>query len=254
MFMLSILFGTCLILGTLCLIYYGIITVYAGFGTAFAWFWICAGLGFLILGFIMNYMIKNGIKLPAFLRFLFITVISAGICIFLLLEGTIFYYSTRKAEPGADYLVVLGAQVRGTRITKSLQKRLDAAVNYLKGNLRTVAIVSGGRGPGEDITEAEAMKKYLMNKGIDERRIIKEDKSANTDENIRFSLQLMKGDNPKVAIVTNGFHIFRALSIAKKQGLTRTEGLAASSDSILAVNYYVREAVGILKDFLVGNL
>jgi uncharacterized SAM-binding protein YcdF (DUF218 family) len=251
---MNILFGVCLLLGLLCLLYYGIITVYAGLGTAFAWFWICAGLGFLILSFIIRYMIKNEIKLPSFWRYILITVFSAGLCLFIIIEGTIIYYSSREAKPDADYLIVLGAQVRGMTITKSLKKRLDTAAGYLEDSPKTIVIVSGGQGPGEDVPEAEAMKRYLITKGIDETRIIMEDQSTNTEENIRFSRKLMKGDNPTAVVVTNGFHIFRSLSIAKKQGLSGAQGLAAPSDKILVINYYIREAAGVLKDFLFGNI
>jgi uncharacterized SAM-binding protein YcdF (DUF218 family) len=116
-----------------------------------------------------------------------------------------------------------------------------------------VAIVSGGKGSKEAITEAEAMHLYLMTKGIQPTRIIQEDKSTNTKENIHFSKAFLK-DNATVAIVTNGFHIFRATSIAKKQGITLVQGLAAPTDLLLSINYYVREAVGVLKDKVFGNL
>jgi vancomycin permeability regulator SanA len=64
----------------------------------------------------------------------------------------------------------------------------------------------------------------------------------------------MEDENTSVAIVTNGFHIFRSVSIAKKQGLSQAQGLAAPSDQILTLNYYVREVVGVLKDFVFGNI
>ncbi|HWT75682.1 MAG TPA: YdcF family protein [Mobilitalea sp.] len=252
--MMSILFGICLIFGILCLFYYGIITVYAGAGTAFAWFWICAGIGLIILGFVIRYIIKHEIKIPDLIRYLIIVVISAGICIFVILEGILIFYSSKEADPHADYLIVLGAQVRGTTITKSLKKRLDTALDYLEDNPKTLVIVSGGKGAGEDISEAEAMQGYLLSKGITKDRIILEDKSTNTNENIRFSKLLMKDQNASVAVVTNGFHIFRSISIAKKQGLPQIQGLAAPSDRILTINYYVREAVGVLKDFVFGNI
>ena len=249
-----LLYGGCLLLGIFCLLYFGVITTYAGLGTAFAWFWICAGLGLLILAFVIKYMTNNEIKLPNIWRFLIITIVSVGLCIFIILEGTIIYYSTKEAEQNVDYMIVLGAQVRGIMVTKSLKKRLDTAVLYLTDNPQTLVVVSGGQGPGEDISEAEAMRRYLTSKGIAEERIIKEEQSTNTNENIKYSKLLMDKEHPSVAIVTNGFHIFRATSIAKKQGFTEVQGLAAPSDQILILNYYVREAVGVLKDLLVGNI
>jgi uncharacterized SAM-binding protein YcdF (DUF218 family) len=251
---MSLLVGICFILGVLCLIYYGVITAYAGLGTAFAGFWIFAGVGLILLGCLLIYLSVHPIKLPNLGRYIITGMVAGGLCIFLLIEGTIVYYSNKEAEPGADYVIVLGAQVRGTTVTKSLKKRLDTAVEYLADNKETLVIVSGGQGSGEDITEAEAMSIYLKSKGIPENRIIMEEKSTNTAENIKYSKMLIKGDESRVVIVTNGFHVFRALSIAKKQGLSQAQGLAAPSDRILILNYYIREAAGVLKDFLVGNI
>ncbi|HHV09746.1 MAG TPA: YdcF family protein [Clostridiales bacterium] len=251
---MSLLFGICIVLGILCLLYYGLITIYAGIGTAFAGFWIFAGLGLLLLGCILKYMLNHNIKLPSILNYIVTAAVAIGLCIFILVEGTIIYYSNQDAEAGADYAIVLGAQVRGTTITKSLKKRLDTALEYLEDNPQTQVIVSGGQGPGEDITEAEAMRIYLEEGGIAPERIIKEESSTNTAENIRYSKLLMEGEAPDLVIVTNGFHVFRAISIARKQGLPQAQGLAAPSDQILTLNYYIREAAGVLKDFLVGNI
>lgn len=251
---MGLLAGICFILGVLCLIYYGVITAYAGLGTAFAGFWIFAGVGLILLGCILMYISYHHMKLPNPWNYIITAIIAVGFCVFLLIEGTIIYYSNKEAETGADYVIVLGAQIRGTTVTKSLKKRLDTAVEYLKDNTKTLVIVSGGQGAGEDITEAEAMSRYLKTKGISENRIIKEEKSTNTAENIKYSKVLIKGEEPKVVIVTNGFHVFRALSIAKKQGLSKAQGLAAPSDKILVLNYYIREAAGVIKDFLVGNI
>lgn len=251
---MNLLFGICIILGILCLCYFGIITIYAGIGTAFAWFWICAGIGFIILGIVVRIVIKNDIKIPDLVKIFVIAIVSVGLCAFILLEGLLIYNSSREATPNCDYLIVLGAQVRGTTITKALKKRLDTALDYLEDNPNTVVIVSGGKGAGENISEAEAMRLYLISKGIKKDRIMEESKSTSTDENIRYSKLLMKDENASVAVVTNGFHIFRSVSLAKKQGLTGAQGLAAPSDKILLVNYYVREAAGVIKDWLFGNI
>ena len=251
---MSLLIGICFVLGVLCLIYYGVITAYAGLGTAFAGFWIFAGVGLILLGCLLIYLSVHPIKLPNLWKYIIMAIVAIGLCIFLLIEGTIIYYSNKDAEPGADYVIVLGAQVRGTTVTKSLKKRLDTAAKYLKENQETKVIVSGGQGTGEDITEAEAMRRYLISNGIPENQIIKEERSTNTAENIKYSKMLIQGEELELVIVTNGFHVYRALSIAKKQGLSQAQGLAAPSDRILILNYYVREAAGVLKDFLVGNI
>ncbi len=251
---MSFLLGIFLVVGILSLLYYGVIVSYAGIGSAFAWFWLLLGIGCLIISLFLHYMIKHMIMIPRLWRIILLTIFCIGFGIFSFVEGTIIYYGNQKADPGMDYLIVLGAQVRGTRITKSLMERLDTAAKYLKANSETLAIVSGGQGQGEDITEAEAMKQYLIAKGISEDRIQKEEKSTNTNENILFSKELIGDQNSTVAVVTNSFHIFRATRIMKKQGFLKVQGVSAPSDARLLVNYYVREVLGVMKDKLMGNM
>lgn len=251
---MSILGTIVLVIGILSLIYYGVIVSYAGMGSSFAWFWLVVAVGCLFLYLGIRFMVKYEVTVAKSLRIFIITIMILGVSTFSMIEGTLIYYANQKADPGMDYLIVLGAQVRGTRITRVLKKRLDTAVIYLMQNPTTEVIVSGGQGSGENISEAEAMKRYLLLQGINEKRIIKEERSTNTDENIRFSKGIIKDKASTVAIVTNGFHIYRAVGIAKKQGMKEVQGLSAPSDPILLINYYVREAVGVLKDKLVGNL
>ena len=203
---------------------------------------------------LIRYMLKHNIRLNKTVSYIFTIIIIIGASIFILVEGLIIYHGNRRADPNMDYLIVLGAQVRGTRITNSLQKRLKAAETYLKENPDTLVIVSGGQGSGEDISEALAMKNYLISNGIAKERIIMEDKSTSTVENIRYSKKLLDRDDRDVAIVTNGFHVLRSVSIAKKQGLINVQGLSAPSDPILLISYYVRETLAIIKDFLMGNM
>ena len=109
-----------------------------------------------------------------------------------------------------------------------LKYRLDKAVEYLNENPDTVCIVSGGQGSNEPWTEAEGMAQYLQEKGIDTARILTEDQSQTTEQNITNSKMLMK-EGASVGIVTNNFHVFRALQIAKKYGLSDVCGIAADS-------------------------
>ena len=122
-----------------------------------------------------------------------------------------------NATYDADYIIVLGSKVNGTKPSYSLQYRIDKATEYLKSHEKTIAIVSGGQGKGEDISEALAMKQGLIKQNIAEDRIIMEDKSTSTDENITFSKPLIPADMKKGMIVTNDFHMFRA----KNSGQTR---------------------------------
>ena len=164
--------------------------------------------------------------------------------------------TTAAATPpaGVDCLLVLGAGLRpnGTP-TETLQYRLDAALDYLEANPRTICIVSGGQGLGEPCTEADAMASYLERRGLDARRITKEGRSTTTAENIRNSAELLDPD-ATVAIVTNDFHLYRALRIAEKNGLPGAYGLAARTNPLYLPQATLRECAAIVKESVTGNL
>ena len=170
-----------------------------------------------------------------------------------LIEGCVVSGFSKKEERAYDYLLVLGAQVKETGPSVVLQYRLDQAFLYLETHPETRCIVSGGQGNNEPWTEAEGMKSYLIQKGIAEERILKEEDSLKTNQNIRNSMKLIP-EHASVGIVTNNFHMFRALKIAKKQGMTDFGGLAAGSKPFYLPNNMLREFFGIVKDFLKGNL
>ena len=241
------------VLGAVCLIYYIICVSYAGFGTAFAFIWAIAGAVFLMLATICMLARKEIIIIPMWLKIAFCTVFAICLMAFLIFEGCVIKGMMSKPEKDCEFVIVLGAQIRGTRITKSLARRLEAAYEYYRENPDVTIIVSGGRGRGEDVTEAEAMAGYLEAKGVPSEKILKEDKSTDTNENILYSLEFIKNKNAKVAIATSNFHIFRAIHIAKAKGLVNASGIPAESDEILFINYCVREAVGIAKDWAFGN-
>ena len=242
------------VFGIICLIYYGVVIYHAGIRASFSWIWPLSGLGFLFVAFVIKFMIARELMPPRPVLILLFSLVCAGAGVFMIIIGILLHHARKKVVPAVDYLIILGAQVKGTRVTKSLRLRLETALEYLRENPNTKAIVSGGRGKGELITEAEAMANYLLATGISADRILKEEHSRNTEENLRFSIPLLHGGDFKAAIVTNGFHVFRALRIAKKLGLSDARGIPAPTDPLLAANYYVREVFGLLKDFVFGNL
>ncbi len=133
--------------------------------------------------------------------------------------GAMAYFAARPPKDNAT-VVVLGCQVRGDNPSLLLYKRIETAFEYLKTNPNTKCVASGGQGSDENISEAECIKKYLVNMGIDESRIYIENRSVNTNENIAFSADIIKknGLNENMAIVTDGFHEMRAALIAKRMG------------------------------------
>ena len=142
----------CAVLGSLCLIYYVVIVLYAGFGVDFAWFWAAGGIGFLLY----RLLIHHGALHPQG-----ITVWAVRIILALLVTGFITAGAaatwiigamTAKAPQNLDYVIVLGAHVRGTVPSRALRKRLDCAKAYAEENPDTIFFLSGGyHGSGSDV-------------------------------------------------------------------------------------------------------
>lgn len=235
--------GILLIIGILCLVYF---CVLLSVGMDFSFVWFAGGIFFLTAGFCK----KTGrIHLPHGAVLGMEIVFGAVLLIFLSVECLIFSRMFSKGEAGLDYLVVLGAQVRGTEPSRALRKRLDKAVDYLEENMETKVVVSGGKGNGEDISEAEAMSAYLIEKGIERNRIICEDQSTSTVENLEFTGKLIDRKK-KIGLVTNNFHVYRAVKLAQKQGYTSVQGIAAPSDPLFQPHYLVREFLAMIKEWV----
>jgi uncharacterized SAM-binding protein YcdF (DUF218 family) len=157
------------------------------------------------------------------------------------------YQHSRMVVPNdADYIIILGARVRGTEPSLALQYRIDAAAEYLKHNKRTIAIASGGKGSGEEISEAEAIKNELLLQGIQDSRIVMEDQSTDTYENIKLSKKLLPEQTNTGLIVTNDFHVYRAKQIAEDNDLLVT-GLPAKTPASAVLKSYIREYLAITK-------
>lgn len=178
------------------------------------------------------------------LRSFILILLSSGLIYTGFLHYKIHQYSSAEPPQNADYIIVLGARVKGTVPSLALQYRADAAAEYLKKNPRTVVIASGGQGPGEDMTEAEAISEILQNHGIDESRIIKESKSTNTIENITYSKELLPAHAKTGLIATNDFHVYRSCLIARNLGLD-AKGLSAKTPKVAVLKSFAREYLAI---------
>lgn len=171
-----------------------------------------------------------------------------GLCVFFSVNMAV--YAERDCD-STDCVIVLGCQVFGETPTDMLCDRLDAALELLEENSEALCVVSGGQGNLEEISEAEAMRRYLNAHGIADERIITEDRSTTTDENIRFTAELLSetGISDNITIVTNEFHQYRADIFARRAGLTVGHHSARTSPRLL-LNQWVREwgalAVAIL--------
>lgn len=241
------------IFGILCLAYFLCIAFFVGHGTNFYFIWLLLGCGSILL----SILIRKGIwahRVPAWFRRTFIILVCVGIGIFLMVEGFIISGFSKSAPDGLDCLVVLGAQMKTSGPSKALQYRLDAAIDYLAKNPDTYVIVSGGKGHDEPVSEAQGMCDYLVSKGIPEARIRKEDQSKNTFQNLTFSAEYLDKETDSVGVVSNNFHVFRAVKIARKAGYQNVHGIAARGEPFLQFNNMMREFFGVMKDFLVGNM
>ncbi|MCH6264065.1 YdcF family protein [Neobacillus citreus] len=184
---------------------------------------------------------------------LFWIIFAAGIIYAAFLQYKISLNYGVVPAKNADYLIVLGAKVKGTEPSLTLASRIDAASVYLKKNPSTIVIASGGQGPGEDISEAECIKRELQKLGINESRIVLEGKSTDTYENIRFSKNLIPKSAKDGVVVTNDFHLYRALSLAADANL-KVQGLPADTPLIALPKSYIREYLAITKYYLVTSL
>ena len=148
------------------------------------------------------------------------------------------------------FIVVLGAQVQGDGPSLTLKKRLDKTLTFMQEHPDKTVIVSGGQGKGEEVTEAYAMAQYLENAGIDRGRIVQEDVSVNTLENLKFSGKLIEDADTPVGIVSNNFHVYRGCRYAKHAGFKNPFPIAASCHPLLFPNYFVRECFAVWKLWL----
>ena len=179
-----------------------------------------------------------------------IALLMIWVCVIL---GLMSYFAKRTPDKDAT-VVVLGCQVRGNNPSLMLRKRIDAAFDYLVMNPQAKCVVSGGKGKGENISEAECIRNELIDKGIDENRIYMEDKSTDTNENIKFSAEIIKknGLNEKMAIVTDGFHEMRAALIAKRMGY-ECGAVSAKTPTYLSANFTTREIIAVTAALLLNR-
>ncbi len=173
--------------------------------------------------------------------------------IYLIIVHSLIYHSAKQDPPKeVDYLIVLGARVRGEMMTKALLFRVEAALEYLQENPNTKVIASGGQGPGEDITEAEAMRRYFVANGIEENRILLEGSSTTTFENLSFSRDMIE-DEASVAIVSNDFHVYRASIIGKRLDFAEVHTLAGKTPRVAIFKLWLREYFAVAKTWLVDK-
>lgn len=246
-------------IAVVCLLYFVVLLITIGPAFRFSFVWLAFGMFFLGISLVLTFSKKGFQWMPKPVLVLVEAVVVCGCLVFVVIEGLIITESVKQPQNEADYLIVLGAKVNGTTPSLILQYRINKAAEYMKKHPGTKAIVSGGQGADEGISEAEAMKNGLLSSGIAAERILVEDQSTSTKENLDYSQKLLTEaggsvKESKVIVVTTDFHVLRAVGIARKAGYGQVEGLAAKSVWYLIPTNYVREFMAVVKDKLIANM
>ncbi|MDT8916132.1 YdcF family protein [Amycolatopsis sp. PS_44_ISF1] len=163
-------------------------------------------------------------------------------------------YSRMKRRARAEAVIVLGAGLRGDRVPPLLAGRLDRAVAFWRRCPQALVVVSGGRGPDELRSEGAAMADYLVAAGLPVSQIVVEDQASTTDENLRFSVDLLRerGFAGRVLAVTNNYHVFRTAVLARRLGL-RLDVIGARTASYFVPSAFLREFVALLVQYRKTN-
>ena len=203
---------------------------------------------FLCISFFLHAVITHFAS-KGFLRGLRFTLIGIGGGI-LTLFAFLFCSAHLGAANGEEQIVIiLGAGLNDTKPGTALSKRLEIAVEHLQSNPDSIVICSGGQGADEVISEAEAMRRYLVEHGIDSTRIYLEDHSTTTEENFNFSYRLANSlgypDDTMVAYATNDFHCFRSGCIARDAGFTNVAPIPCPTSLMTVPVNYIRELLAI---------
>ena len=219
---------------------------------------VCLGIICVILFYTLIPLV--GRVFPQFAKIaaiVFTVVLLCGLALFSFTEYHIIQASFGTPGEEVEYLVVLGAKVRPDGPSVSLWDRINAAADYLNAHPGTIAIVSGGQGADETISEAQSMHDELVKLGIDESRIWMEDKAGSTDENMRFSLDLIQektGTRPeKLGILSSEYHLYRASLMAKKLGIDFVGVPAKTSRLSQLINHAMREVAGVWHFYIFGR-
>lgn len=242
------------VLGVWSVLYFFTCLAYGG-GIKLSWVWIWILIA--AFSFTRVWMLKarldgrEKMRLPAALKWIYRVVFAVCLVIFLITEIRIIGAMTAKPQENLDYIIVLGAGLRGTEPSNPYKARIEKAAEYLADNEGTLAVASGGQGRHEAISEAEAAKRRLSEVyGIDESRIILEERSTDTEQNLKYSLEIIGDADASVGIVTNGFHELRAMSIAREVGYQNVYSVPARTLFPVGIHYCVREFFGMMEFYV----
>ncbi|MBB4824384.1 uncharacterized SAM-binding protein YcdF (DUF218 family) [Sporosarcina luteola] len=156
------------------------------------------------------------------------------------------------ADGSKEFAVILGAKVNGETPSLTLRYRLEEALAYAEAHPEVKLILSGGQGPDEGISEAEAMRRYLTQNGVDEQRLLIENQSTSTYENLLFTKQLLPETEDKLTIISSDFHLARAKKLAQDLGF-QTDVVIAKTPASVQMKQNIRERLALIKTMIVGK-
>ena len=207
-----------------------------------------------------TFMPLVGLKFPVFsgvVTKIFTTVLILGLLVVGATEALIIHKSFGNPEAHVPYMVVLGAKVNRDGPSVSLWDRICGAYEYLELHPQTIAILSGGQGTDEPITEAECMYRELVSLGIDPKRLRLEEEATSTWENLKFSLDLIEeetGTRPvKIGVLSSEYHLFRARLFAKACDVEFVGIPARTSRWGQRINHFMREVAGVWHYLILGG-
>lgn len=239
-----------LFFGAAFLAYYLICGFGAGFFRSQVWIWLAGAAIFFAYALLIN--IAKG-RLRRFIKITAVVFTSCGLLAGAVGEACVISGMMSDYDEELDYVIILGAKVNGVNPSYALYKRIEKACEYLNKYKNTIAICSGGQGPDEGISEAECIKRSLVRYGIDPGRIITEDKSTSTDENLEYSFRYIE-NGASVGIITNNYHVFRAMKMADKyKDDNETYGIASEFFHIILPHYMVRELLSMVNAIVKGS-
>lgn len=239
-------------IGILCILYCLVALLLGGWGFYFGLQVILAsGILLLTHGFLRKY---SNVYINSKVDRLVNIGITIAFISFIILETLIITGAYINNTDDIDYILVLGAGIVDDRPSIELKYRLDTVLEFAeeKGYDKKV-ILCGGKGIGENFSEAYVMEKYLIAYGFNREMLLKEEKSTSTYENIKYAKDIIEvidsRDNIKVAISSNDFHLFRAKLIADRLGFEAT-GLPSKTPLFIIPNHHVREYFAIIKSIV----
>lgn len=186
-------------------------------------------------------------------------IVFSAILSFLIIAGgftliNVIRYS-HESDKKTEYIIVLGCKVNGTEPGRYLKARINSAFRYLTDNPGSKAVLSGGRGDGEDISEGQCMFNELTARGISSKRLIIEDKSTSTYETFNNTLSLLNErgiEIKEITVITNDFHEYRAVKFAERNGL-KAYPYPAETPLIGLLPFAIREVYAVWYQIYLGR-